>query len=92
MARKSKKNTHPQVSNELNGFDIQINEFGEINSSFKVSDINQFLDKKVDDKKFRGIDVVKRNNDTQELEPIEGLDSEDEGESPEFEDRDQDEV
>lgn len=76
MARKSKKNTQPQVSNELNGFDIQINEFGEINSSFNVSDINEFLDKKVDDKKFRGIDVVRRNIETQELEPLEGLENE----------------
>lgn len=76
MARKSKKNTHPQVSNELNGFDIQINEFGEINSSLNVSDINEFLDKKVDDKKFRGIDVVRRNTETQELEPLESLDDE----------------
>jgi hypothetical protein len=60
MARKPKSNTVPQVNPELKGFDVKINEFGEIISTYDLEDLNDFLDRKVDDKKFRGIEVVKR--------------------------------
>ena len=60
---KTTKPTKPQVNPELNGFDIKINEFGEIVSSFDVAKLNTFLDKNVEDKKFKGVDVVKRDED-----------------------------
>lgn len=60
MARKPKKAEKPQVNAALEGFDIRVNEFGEIISTFNVQTINTFLDDKVDDKKFRGIEIVKR--------------------------------
>lgn len=62
MPRKSNPDK-PKVNPELDGFDIQINEFGEIVSSFDVQKLNAFLDKTVDDKKFRGVDVVKRDDE-----------------------------
>jgi hypothetical protein len=65
-----KKEDKPQVNPALKGFDIQINEFGEISSSFGVERLNDFLDKKVDDKKFRGVDVVKRRTDDGDPEPL----------------------
>ena len=65
-----KKDAKPQVNPDLSGFDIQINEFGEITSTFDVERINDFLDRKVDDKKFRGIDVVKRRTDDGAPEPL----------------------
>ncbi|GAB3577430.1 hypothetical protein GCM10027578_45110 [Spirosoma luteolum] len=43
----------PRVHKELEGFDIQINSFGEITTSFDIDRINQFLNKTVDDKKLR---------------------------------------
>ncbi len=43
----------PRVHKELEGFDIQINSFGEITTSFDIDKINQFLNKTVDDKKLR---------------------------------------
>lgn len=43
----------PRVHKELEGFDIQINSFGEISTSFDMDRINEFLNKNVDDKKLR---------------------------------------
>ncbi|WP_435352762.1 hypothetical protein [Emticicia sp. SJ17W-69] len=43
----------PRVHKDLSGFDIKINSFGEIQMSYDVEKINQFLNKTVDDKKLR---------------------------------------
>lgn len=43
----------PKVHKDLEGFDIQINSFGEITTSFDMDRINEFLNKNVDDKKLR---------------------------------------
>jgi len=43
----------PKVNPELEGFDIQINSFGEIKTTFDIDKINDFLNKNVDDKKLR---------------------------------------
>ena len=43
----------PRVHKDLNGFDININSFGEIQMSYDIEKINQFLNKTVDDKKLR---------------------------------------
>ncbi|AQG81896.1 hypothetical protein [Spirosoma montaniterrae] len=55
MAKKKSpdENDKPRVHKELEGFDIQINSFGEITTSFDIDKINQFLNKTVDDKKLR---------------------------------------
>lgn len=57
MAKKKiedKPNTDkPRVHKDLNGFDIKINSFGEIQMSYDIEKINQFLNKTVDDKKLR---------------------------------------
>ena len=66
MARKPKSSNLPQVNPELKGFNIEINEFGEIVSNIDVSSLNSFLDERVQDKKFRGIDVVKRDEEIQQ--------------------------
>jgi hypothetical protein len=63
MSRKIKNNDLPQVNDALKGFNIEINAFGEIISSYDINRLNDFLDKSVDDKKFRGIDVVKRQEE-----------------------------
>lgn len=68
MARKPKSSNLPQVNPELKGFNIEINEFGEIVSNIDVSSLNNFLDKRVHDKKFRGIDVVKRDEDLKDTD------------------------
>jgi hypothetical protein len=50
MAKKKRKDSG--VHKDLDGFEIRINEFGEIISSKKVEDLNRFLDENVEDKKL----------------------------------------
>jgi hypothetical protein len=60
MAKKKiDENEKPRVHKDLEGFDIQINSFGEITTSFEIDKINQFLNRAVDDKKLRHRDDLK---------------------------------
>lgn len=43
----------PRVNKELDGFDIQVNSFGEIITNYDLDKINEFLNRNVDDKKLR---------------------------------------
>lgn len=56
---KDKKETKkPTVNKELKGFDITVNNFGEINSTFDLDKLNAFLDKNVEDKKLKNRDIL----------------------------------
>ncbi|MFB0945553.1 MAG: hypothetical protein ACI9V1_001478 [Spirosomataceae bacterium] len=50
---KEDKDAKPRVHKELDGFDIEINSFGEIQMNYDMDKINEFLNRKVDDKKLR---------------------------------------
>lgn len=53
MEKKDKSNKpKPKVHKELSGFDISIDQFGEIRSNMNIEKINQFLNENVDDKKL----------------------------------------
>lgn len=52
MADKKKKSKRPLTHEELDGFDIQINAFGQVRTSFDVEKINKFLNVHTDDKKL----------------------------------------
>ena len=54
--RKSLEKKKPDVSKELEGLDININSLGEIQSTYDVDKINEFLDTHVDDKKLQNLD------------------------------------
>ena len=41
------------MHDELDGFNIKINSFGEIQSNFEVDKLNTVLDQKVEDKKLK---------------------------------------
>ena len=58
--KKSKKKTKqsPSVNKELEGFDIRIDSFGEIKSTFDIDKINEFLNRNVDDKKLVNRDDI----------------------------------
>ena len=56
MAKKTTKKKAPKVHDELKGFNININEFGEIQTNLNVEKLNDFLNKNVDDKKLRGLE------------------------------------
>lgn len=61
MAKKKGKAPQDQkakVNKDLEGFDIKIDSFGEIQSSLPIDKINEFLNKNVDDKKLRDRDDI----------------------------------
>lgn len=71
------ENEKPRVHKDLEGFDIQINSFGEITTSYDIDKINQFLNKTVDDKKLRHRDDLKTlrgENPAEEQLPDDELD------------------
>ena len=53
MSKKKDTKGKPKVDPELEGFDIEINSFGEIKSNFDIGRINKFLNERVEDKKLR---------------------------------------
>lgn len=67
MPKKKTQQGKPEVHEELKGFDIKINEFGEIISNYKVDKLNEFLNENVNDKKLR----ERRDDDDLEDEPLE---------------------
>ncbi|MBK9329607.1 MAG: hypothetical protein IPM95_09925 [Sphingobacteriales bacterium] len=50
---KKKKQTTPKLHKELEGFQISVNQFGEIKSTFPVEKLNEFLNKETADKKLK---------------------------------------
>lgn len=53
MPKKKVINGKPEVHSDLKGFNIGINEFGEITTSLEVDKLNTFLDVNVIDKKLK---------------------------------------
>ena len=53
MPKKEKKDKKPQIHKDLEGFEIHINEFGEIVTSKPIENVNEFLDEHVEDKKLK---------------------------------------
>jgi hypothetical protein len=53
MPKKMRKKGDPETHSELKGFDIKVNEFGQIVGSFEVDKINTFLNGSVEDKKLK---------------------------------------
>lgn len=57
MTKKKKKKLHEEelkalFHKDLAGFDIKVNAFGELESSFGIDRLNTFLNENVDDKKL----------------------------------------
>ena len=57
MAKRNSKKEEPKkekptVNSELEGFNIEIDSFGELKTSFSIDKINEFLNKNVEDKKL----------------------------------------
>ncbi len=63
MAKKKKKEEDPKVHEELKGFKMEINSFGEISSSFSIDKINEFLNKNVEDKKLKDREGMKSEDE-----------------------------
>ncbi len=51
----------PKVNPELRGFELSINTFGEIQSTYKVDEINEFLTENLADKKLKNVPRGKKD-------------------------------
>ncbi len=49
----SKRQEKAKVHKDLEGLDLSVDSFGEIKSSMPIDQINQFLNKNVEDKKLK---------------------------------------
>lgn len=58
---KKKKTEKPKVHEDLKGFNIQVNSFGEVISNIDIDKINDFLNENVEDKK-----LTDREDDSEE--------------------------
>ena len=67
--RKSLDKKKPDVSDELEGLDISINSLGEIQSTYDIDKLNDFLDTHVDDKKLHNLDHQQDESDNPEEKP-----------------------
>ena len=47
-----KRQGKPKVHKELDGFEVSIDQFGELKSNMKIEKLNEFLNQNVDDKKL----------------------------------------
>lgn len=66
MAKKKKvdQDKSPKVHEDLKGFEVRINEFGEISSSMEIDKLNKFLDENVEDKKLKEKEEKEKNSDS----------------------------
>jgi len=48
----AKATPKPRVHSELTGFEVSIDQFGELKSNMNIEKINEFLNQNVDDKKL----------------------------------------
>lgn len=58
MPRRKKEEKSLKVNPELEGFDIKVDSFGELKTTYDIDSINKFLNKNVDDKKLRDRDDI----------------------------------
>ena len=58
MPRKKKEEKKLKVNPQLEGFDITVDSFGELKTTYNIDSINEFLNKNVDDKKLRDRDDI----------------------------------
>ena len=59
----------PKVHDDLDGFELKVDAFGEIKSNMKIDDLNVFLNRNVEDKKLKDredIDDLKKGKNTEE--------------------------
>jgi len=50
--QKPSKKRKPRVHTQLDGFEVSINQFGELQSNMPIEKINKFLNENVEDKKL----------------------------------------
>ena len=61
MAKEKKpiKKRKPRVHSQLDGFEVSVDQFGELQSNMPIEKLNKFLDENVEDKKLEDRDDFK---------------------------------
>lgn len=54
------KKRKPRVHSQLDGFEVSINQFGELQSNMPIEKLNKFLDENVEDKKLEDREEFKK--------------------------------
>jgi hypothetical protein len=67
-SHKKKKILTPDSNTRMPGFDIKINSFGEIQSTYDIDTINKFLNQNLEDKKLKNKIGKGEKNDNDENE------------------------
>ena len=79
MSKERKKREKPRVHKDLEGFEFNIDSFGELSSTFNIEKINEFLNKNVEDKKLQereDYDEIKKEGKAPAKEKKAGADEE----------------
>jgi len=63
MPKKKTEKENPDVNEELKGFNIKINEFGEITTNMEIDKLNEFLNENVEDKKLKESDTEEKEEE-----------------------------
>lgn len=63
---KKEKDKKPKVNSKLEGFDVKIDRFGEIKTTFDIDKINSFLNEEVEDKKLKDREDLDFNKEEEE--------------------------
>ena len=53
MPKKKTNQNKPDINKDLDGFNIEINEFGEITTNMEIDKLNSFLNDNLEDKKLK---------------------------------------
>lgn len=59
----SKKKEKAKVHEDLDGFELKVDSFGEIKSNLPIEELNRFLNKNVEDKKLKDREDVNKSKD-----------------------------
>ncbi|HLF65005.1 MAG TPA: hypothetical protein VI603_14670 [Saprospiraceae bacterium] len=65
-----KRKKKPPIHEELEGFDINVNSLGELESTLDIDKINEFLNKNLEDKKLPDEDVFEEDAEGEEEDDV----------------------
>lgn len=66
MPKKNTNKENPDVNEELKGFNIKINEFGEITTNLEIDKLNEFLNENVEDKKLKESETEEKEEEIED--------------------------
>jgi hypothetical protein len=65
MAKKPTSPKKAKVNKALDGLNVNVNSLGEVETSYDIDKLNQFLNEHVDDKKLKDRELPSKSNNKQ---------------------------